>query len=213
MNTPINSVGVNGGYAGYVSPQTTKTATQTNQKSISGSGTDEVTLSSNEAVGRRLSELLGFPTLEELSQMQSPGSSGVIRLEDLRAAYAEAFEEFQERLGGLLEEAGVDRSELARLRSDATGRIFVANDHPDKAAIEQLFEDNPELAKPIPGAFRAVLPFGGRRRARQIRRGLRARPLRRRSGVLPFVRGHQIPVRVAHRAGGYGGRLGRGIRR
>ena len=151
MNTPINSVGVNGGYAGYVSPQTTKTATQTNQKSISGSGTDEVTLSSNEAVGRRLSELLGFPTLDELSQIQSPGSSGVIRLEDLRAAYAEAFEKFQERLGGLLEEAGVDRSELARLRSDATGRIFVANDHPDKAAIEQLFEDNPELANQFRG--------------------------------------------------------------
>lgn len=147
MNTPINSVGVNGGYAGVASPRTARTAAQTAGKSSSGSAADEVTLSSNEAVGRRLSELLGFPTLEELAQMLSPATSGVIRLEDLREAFQEAFAEFQEQLGELLDEAGVDRSELAKLRSDATGRVFVANDHPDKAAIEALLARHPHAAE------------------------------------------------------------------
>ena len=152
MNTPINSVGVNGGYTGYgTSPLTKAAAAMTQKQQTAGSSTDEVILSSNETVGRHLSELLGFPTLDELSAMKSSDTSSVIRLEDIRNAYNQTFNEFQQRLGSLLKEAGVDRSILARLQTDAGGNVVVTNDHPDEATIEQLFRENPDLANQFRG--------------------------------------------------------------
>lgn len=155
MNTSINSIGVNEGYAGYGSSQVTRSSSSTAaaQTQQAGSTADEVTLSSNEAIGKHLSALLGFPTLEELSKMSSIGTptSNVIQIEDIRKAYEESFADLKEKLGDLLEEAGVDRSTVAELRVDSTGKIVVTNDHPDKETIEQIFEDNPELANQFRG--------------------------------------------------------------
>lgn len=150
MNTAINSIGVGGGYAGYGAAQAAK-AEAAVKKSPTGTTADEVSLSSNEKVGRHLSEMLGFPTLQELSRMGSPGVSGVVRMQDLRSAYETAFAAFTQRLDGLLDSAGVDRSRPARLQADAVGSITVTNDHPDKEAIERLFRENPELANQFRG--------------------------------------------------------------
>ena len=93
--------------------------------------------------------------LELLDKMDmfgaKPGADGSIHVEDVRANYAERFEDFTQKLTGLLKKAGIDRGCEAILRSDGEGKIRVANNHPEREKIEALFENNPELANEFRG--------------------------------------------------------------
>ncbi len=80
-----------------------------------------------------------------------PGADGSINIEDIRASYAERFEQLAAKLNGLLKTAGIDRGCEAILRSDGQGKIRVANNHPQREKIEALFENNPELANEFRG--------------------------------------------------------------
>jgi hypothetical protein len=48
-------------------------------------------------------------------------------------------------LSKLFKENGIDTSQEIDLQVDSTGQVIVANDNPQKAQIEQLFKDNPNL--------------------------------------------------------------------
>lgn len=80
-----------------------------------------------------------------------PRADGAIHLEDIRSNYAERFEQFSQKLNGLLKKAGIDRGCESILRSDGEGKIRVSNNHPEREKIEALFEDNPDLANEFRG--------------------------------------------------------------
>lgn len=80
-----------------------------------------------------------------------PRADGAVHLEDIRANYAERFEDFTQKLNGLMKKAGIDRGCEAILQSDGQGKIRVTNNHPDSDKIEALFENNPELANEFRG--------------------------------------------------------------
>lgn len=69
-----------------------------------------------------------------------------ITLDDLRADAEDAKAEFRANFRKALSEAGIDESQPIVLRSDSQGAVRVANDSPDKAAIEKVLRDNPQLA-------------------------------------------------------------------
>ena len=54
---------------------------------------------------------------------------------------------FAAELGKVFAEHGIDTNTEVHLRADATGRVVVANDHPDAARIHAVFESNPALAE------------------------------------------------------------------
>jgi len=80
-----------------------------------------------------------------------PDAQGNIHIEDIRAALQQRTDGFRGKLSRLLREAGVDRSQEATLKTDAAGKVLVANDHPDKTKIEAIFEQHPELANEFRG--------------------------------------------------------------
>ncbi len=55
-----------------------------------------------------------------------------------------ALEAFQDALHKGLRDAGIDTLDDLALQLDEQGRIVVAEDHPDRAAIEQFFREHPE---------------------------------------------------------------------
>lgn len=61
--------------------------------------------------------------------------------QDLQANLAD----LRNLLGDFLRLAGIDTSREIALQPDGKGHILMAGDHPDKAAIEGLFSDNPTL--------------------------------------------------------------------
>ncbi|MBN2295710.1 MAG: hypothetical protein JXM70_24980 [Pirellulales bacterium] len=80
-----------------------------------------------------------------------PRADGSINIEDIRANYAQRFEDFAGKLSALLKKTGIDRGCASILRSDGQGKIRVANNHPQRENIEALFENNPELANEFRG--------------------------------------------------------------
>ncbi|MDQ7831251.1 MAG: hypothetical protein RDU30_05940 [Desulfovibrionaceae bacterium] len=113
---------------------TTASSTKTDSESSSG---DLVSLSAN---GYGVSGLLGTVT---------PNQSVLTSLEEKTTLLQQHF------LGAMntkLEEAGIDAEIPITLKRNADGSIEVANDHPDKEAIEALFTEEPVLAE----AFNAI---------------------------------------------------------
>lgn len=68
-----------------------------------------------------------------------------IRVEDVRTRYDQNLAGLESRLTFAFAKAGIDTSVAFPLQTDAEGRVRVAGDHPQKAAIEQLFADDPNL--------------------------------------------------------------------
>lgn len=64
---------------------------------------------------------------------------------DLVALQQETQASVRGRLASLFAENGIDTSTEIRLQTDACGRVVVCGEHPQKAEIEQLFEDDPQL--------------------------------------------------------------------
>ncbi len=70
---------------------------------------------------------------------------------NLTKSFEAATAAFNDRLGNLFRAAGIDTARPIDLRSDSQGRIRVTNDHPDKAKVEALFAEGPELANQFRG--------------------------------------------------------------
>lgn len=68
-----------------------------------------------------------------------------IYVEDIRANYHEARDQFYSRLSGIFAEHGIDTNEQIRLQTGYDGSVVVVSDHPQRQEIEQIFRDNREL--------------------------------------------------------------------
>ncbi|WP_024851997.1 hypothetical protein [Hydrogenovibrio kuenenii] len=62
-----------------------------------------------------------------------------------RAELEKETKSFSEDVRQLLEKAGIHVPPEVALTNDRQGYVRVANDHPDKQRIEQMFKDHPEL--------------------------------------------------------------------
>lgn len=102
---------------------------------------DEVTLSPAGQLAAKL-PALGMFGIE-------PREDGNIHLEDIRAAYQKRMTAFQADLSRMLSEAGIDRSEPFSLQINPEGRIQVTGDRDDLSAIQQLFDENPDLSREL----------------------------------------------------------------
>ena len=71
--------------------------------------------------------------------------------------------EFRAQLGNLFSLNPIDYGQEIILQLDETGKVIVANDHPDKARIESLLEDSPLLT----GLFRRLSTNAGLTQATQ----------------------------------------------
>ena len=74
-----------------------------------------------------------------------------VSIREIRASYAEKFQQFTAKLDRLLQLGSIDRGSEATLSIDATGTVRVTNGHPDADKIEALFENDPELANEFRG--------------------------------------------------------------
>jgi hypothetical protein len=81
--------------------------------------------------------------LPPLFDFVKPGEA--VTLEDLERAQREAQGEVQQELDALLVRDGIDTSREIRLQVAGDGQVIVTNDHPERAEIERLFRDDPEL--------------------------------------------------------------------
>lgn len=131
---------VQSGYAAQSIQQTQKREEETSVQSPQSSG-DQVTLSPEAMIA-------SFFT--GMGVDYTPGQKS-ISLEDLEAGLKKKTTEFQDRVNTLFLENGISTDPPVELTSDSEGNIRVKGDHPDKEKIEQLFEDNPELANDFRG--------------------------------------------------------------
>jgi len=74
------------------------------------------------------------------------GSGNVITINDLKAELKEDKESFISRTNKLFSANGIDMSKEISLSTDTNGKIIVTNDHPDKAKIEKILEQESDLA-------------------------------------------------------------------
>lgn len=68
-----------------------------------------------------------------------------ITLDDLKAEARDSKAAFQTQFMKALTDVGIDASQPIILESDAQGKVRVANNVPNKAAIEKILQDSPEL--------------------------------------------------------------------
>lgn len=73
------------------------------------------------------------------------GADGRITLDEMEQLQQEALSSVQSRLTSLFAKQGIDTSSEIQLKVASDGRVIVANNHPQKAEIEKLFADDPEL--------------------------------------------------------------------
>jgi hypothetical protein len=73
------------------------------------------------------------------------GSNGAIRLGDMEKYCSEQSAKLNTRIKEAFKEAGIDTSKQIRLQTGSDGSVVVANEHPQRAEIEQIFKDDPEL--------------------------------------------------------------------
>jgi hypothetical protein len=110
--------------------------------------------------GRFVSAFRNRPTATGYAQDARPAAvrdaanapaTATASLAELRANGATALREnlaaFTERLGNLFRDSGIDMTQPVVLQRDAEGALVVANDHPDKAAIEALLARHPHAAE------------------------------------------------------------------
>ena len=81
----------------------------------------------------------------------APQADGSVHLEDMMARLSEISTDLQGVLGNKFRTAGIDTSKPIDLETDSHGNVRVANDHPDKEKIEQIFADDPALANDFRG--------------------------------------------------------------
>lgn len=83
------------------------------------------------------------------SHAQAPSARNGLKLPQLeiptRESLAHDMASFAADVGNMFHEAGIHVPPNPILTNDFQGYVRVANDHPDKDKIEQLFKDNPQL--------------------------------------------------------------------
>jgi hypothetical protein len=67
------------------------------------------------------------------------------QIDNLQEAADQAFAKVQSKLNKLFKQYGIDTSKEIKLQVGSDGQVIVANDHPQKKQIEQLFKDDPTL--------------------------------------------------------------------
>ncbi|WP_051261010.1 hypothetical protein [Desulfovibrio inopinatus] len=82
----------------------------------------------------------------------TPSSNGAVSLDDIKAAMEQKQQALEEDIDALFRENDIATSPSVTLTTDGEGRVRVQGDHPQKAEIEALFEESPELSND----FRAV---------------------------------------------------------
>lgn len=115
-----------------VSPRTTSQSAQ-NAQSTSNQGMDTVSIS---GPGRLMASLPSLFGADE---------NGNVTLESMREAVEEETCSFRSDLAVMLAQAGVSDKPPVELAMDSQGKVRVKGDHPDKEAIEALFEENPGM--------------------------------------------------------------------
>ena len=68
-----------------------------------------------------------------------------LEVADMRRDYDQKLAGLESRLQVEFAKAGIETSPPFQLQTDTEGKVRVAGDHPQKAQIEQLFADNPDL--------------------------------------------------------------------
>jgi|GEM_PF-5889430 len=129
----------------------------------SGKTTDDTVSISSE--GKTMSGLLGKCSVEELLGIPE-GTPGANLLEKMQNAGNKALKDFSSDFRKLLRENGIDTSVPIELDTGYDGSIIVTNNHPDKAKIEQLLKNNPDVGDEYRMADR-MLTF-----AREVRESL-----------------------------------------
>lgn len=92
-------------------------------------------------------------------------AGGSVGIQQIELAAQKALQQFQKQLNELLAAQGIDLSQPINLQSDQFGGIDLTNDHPQRAQIEQLLADHPELGE----QFNELSAAFGFLRARQER--------------------------------------------
>lgn len=103
---------------------------------------DELTLS---AEAEAVNGPLGADLLGKLPPGVAREAGGNIRPEDVREYYADQQQSLNSRIQSLLKSSGIDVPPEIRLQVGGDGSVVVANDHPDREQIEELFRENPRL--------------------------------------------------------------------
>ena len=70
----------------------------------------------------------------------------MVTLDELESHGLDSLNEFNTTVCGCLSSEGVDTGKPIQLDVASDGSIVVTNDHPDKAAIESYFKQNPDMA-------------------------------------------------------------------
>ncbi len=104
-------------------------------------GSDTVSVSS-EAV--KMGQLANKLTLESLLGFE-PKTPGRVTIEEIEAHGRQFLADFNNKLIGLLQEKGIDTNTPVELGNGRDGSVVVKNNRTDKAAIEKIFKDQPEL--------------------------------------------------------------------
>lgn len=116
---------------------------QTAAKPASSAIQDELSISAEaQAAEAKSSGLLGRA---ELFPGVPRGADGSLRLEDIKTCFDQRRDALNDRIRQLFESAGIDTSKEIRLKMAGDGSIVVSGDHPQKAEIERLFRENPDL--------------------------------------------------------------------
>lgn len=137
--------GIHAGQALYGPTSTQKHSSRPVETSFSRTtATDSVNISE---AARTMSRTIPGENI----QMPTVGAGGVVRIEDVEAETKEALNAFQKDLNGLFAENGIDTNQAINISTDQNGNVIVTNDHPDKEKIEQVFENNGELANRYKG--------------------------------------------------------------
>lgn len=79
------------------------------------------------------------------------GAGGTVRVEDIEAETKAALGVFQKDLESLFAQNDIDTSQEINISTDRNGKVIVTNDHPDKEKIEQIFENDDDLANRYKG--------------------------------------------------------------
>lgn len=80
-----------------------------------------------------------------LGSLFGAADDGSLSITDMETAQQQIQAQVESKLNRLFAEHDIDTTQEIRLQVGADGRVIVANDHPQRDQIEQLFADDPEL--------------------------------------------------------------------
>lgn len=100
----------------------------------------EAEMLANAAEARSPWSLLGLQGL-----FGGAAEDGRISIDEMEEMQEQSFSSVQARLISMFTKQGIDTSHEIRLQVAGDGRVIVANDHPQKAEIEKMINDNEDL--------------------------------------------------------------------